>query len=295
MPVSTKSGYVNVKAPEGVSCWYCEHFQRYDFGDQTPEPGVIVKNCGECRFNAPLADHSAANDGAASYEANMYWRYISNARQMWCSKFQRSAEQNIPDPYDGYQWSMPGDWDTFHASPWNKKTMSGYVATPGNGIACWNCDHWQPYEQEENGDFERNGEQQVIWTPAGECRNHPGIPYRRGLYNALSWWEWNRFPYLTRAQCYWCNQWERARRDVGDPPPIGAGAADQSAWNCPQAGPGAEIEIIGATTAAGPEMSGSSKDGIKSAPRAAKKATKKTATKKATKKAKAPKPIPTPK
>lgn len=242
MPTSTKSGYINVKESEGVSCWYCDHFQRYDRGDGREQ--VIIKNCGECRLKAPLADHSAANDGAADYSANLYWRYISNARQMWCSKFQRSSEQNIPDPLDGYAWSMPGDWDEFHTSPWNKKTMSGYVSTPNKGIACWNCDHWQPYEQEEG--LDRNGEQSVIWTPAGECRNDPGLPYRRGLYNSISWWEWNRFPYLSSAQCYWCSQWERARRDVGDPPGLGSGAGNGDPWNCPQIGTGAEIEIISA-------------------------------------------------
>ena len=191
--------------------------------------------------------------------------------QTWCAKFARSSEVNIPDPNPVGPPPTPlGAWDFFQQGPWNKKIKTGYVATPGKGIACWNCDHFEPYPLIGAGAGAR--EEQVNYGDSGECRFKPPYPFKRGEYDNGTLYEWNRFPYLWKAHCYWCAKWERAQRDAGDPPASGAGSSAQDAWDCPYPpnGNGESIELTALN------VSGD----IKTAETATKAATKKRTTKK---------------
>lgn len=231
MPVSTDKIYTNVKAALNVSCWYCDHFQRYDRGDN-PEYFDIS---GECRFTAPFVDTSQALQKDKDYYSERKWGILQAPDQQWCAKFQRSAEQNIPDPIPiGPALSPLGAWDTFTQAPWNKKILPGYVDEPIKGVSCWNCDHFQPLTP-------RNGPEQTQFVDQGECRFKPPYPFKRGQFDAGDLWEWNRFPYLWKSHCYWCSKWERTPRETGNPPAAGAGAANGS-WDCPAA-PNGDIEI----------------------------------------------------
>ena len=97
----------NIRAAENVSCWACEHFQRYDSGANPTDCA------GECRKDSPWG----ANGYTVELITPVDWAFdgffpcVPNGNVSWCNGFQRSLETDIPP--------SPGDEssDCSHTDP----------------------------------------------------------------------------------------------------------------------------------------------------------------------------------
>lgn len=192
----------NSKAAENVSCWFCEHFQRYDAG---PEPSGCI---GECRLKAFISGSSGATtgNGGESVQETPFFPVISQGVQFWCSSFQRTREKNLPPaPAQDEENEVcleeaviPDDVQEFRSSPWSKKLLIGYVSEPIKGSSCQNCDHYQG-ERETGSD-------------RGECRKYPLARYVEGVFPVdVSYYKIGKNVRIGTAHCWWCSEWTRSR------------------------------------------------------------------------------------
>jgi len=193
----------NVKAPDGVSCWLCEHFQRYDDGSYYPS---ICE--GECRLDPPQfmsADGLYSCDPPPSEEQLQtgYFTFIPFGNDQWCSRFKRSLEENIP-PSPGTHWDCPQqateDFITPRAirsvpGPFNKKTVEQ---------SCWYCTNFQRFNEAETMEN---------WACHGYCHIKPP----QGFTSMQPFWggpnetlcTFYIFPLVQFAPRVWCSRWER--------------------------------------------------------------------------------------
>jgi hypothetical protein len=192
----------NSKADEYVSCWLCDHFQRY-------QPGTEPILCsGECRYPAPECNKFILQNDQ-NIIVPLYFPVILNSPHKWCAKFERTREKNLPPtPPDVSPETcenvgeFPADWIEFwegdEADPtlWNKKTGSGYVSKPADGISCWNCDNFQ----------------YATGPEAGRCVFQPPQASGNGTYGGANpYYEQLDWPFYDSAPKVWCSQWQRRR------------------------------------------------------------------------------------
>lgn len=202
----------NSKASVNVNCWVCDHFQRYERGD---EPASCM---GDCRFNLPSGNIFSGQLDDKDITAAIPWTLIQESPFLWCGKFQRSKEKNLPPAPPSQDNAclttdaLPFDWELFNSNPWNKKIGPGYVDAPQKGVACWNCDNWQALTPHRN--------------TLGLCRAKPPRPFIFGAALDKVFWVESNFARFNRGACEWCAQWQRALHDVPDPLPN---------WDCPAA------------------------------------------------------------
>jgi len=197
------------KTTKATTCWYCDHFQRYD-GSAVP---TICQ--GDCRFEPPMPicwgddQKATAPEEADNLETHWgMWPTVPYATRSWCGHFERTQEKNLPAPPEPETCRDPENPPEIIFSqcwePWNKKEPEK--------ISCWNCDHFQvdPY-QEEVDDY-------------GNCRRNPAGPsFAHSLHLVdlektitistfmLLCSDW---PELILPSQLWCAQWERARHTV---------------------------------------------------------------------------------
>lgn len=198
----------NKKEDENVVCWKCEHFQRRDNTEDTD-------NCqGECRKNPVSWGGTMYNDtDAASGDLESAFAFVPFGNTTWCNGFQRSLEENIPNPIAGrancrdqtaVNWESPRDNMIANAPRENKKTMLE---------TCWYCEH-----------FQRDPENQTPGTPCGGfcfIAPPPGFELQNGNWEGagntrMELWYANAF--IQNSAYFWCSRWERSRTEVPDPP-----------------------------------------------------------------------------
>ena len=69
---------------------------------------------------------------------------------------------------------------------------------------CWNCDHFQRYEDSEQPQ-----------TEYGECRRKP-LNTQYGQIGSDSWVGW--WPFIEQGTNFWCGSWQHSVQPVPDPP-----------------------------------------------------------------------------
>lgn len=203
--------YWNKNEAANVVCWLCEHFQRRD-----STPGT--QNCqGECRkepidFGGLLRNDTQDSNG----DLNGAFAFVPFGNTTWCSGFQMSLEDNIPDVVSGRNncsdqsvsdWLSPRDNMTNNAPRENKRPMDE---------TCWYCEH-----------FQRSPEVQGSGTPCtGFCQINPPKPFLHensdwtgGGNNRMEYWYSEQ--YMQNAAWFWCSKWKRSRLEVPDPPEFG--------------------------------------------------------------------------
>ena len=199
----------NERASENMSCWICQHFQRYDADGS--------KNwCeGECRQRPPensLLTYHNPN----WYLSDTFFPFMAWSNVAWCSGFQRSLEHNIPAPpatkFDcanqlRINWVLPPTINTGSLAPIpNKKPLEE---------TCWFCLH-----------FQRQGETPSTTDPEycrGYCCIQPPKTYFRqdpdwvsGKLNVDPTW-----PIIENGPIIWCSKFTRTTRTVPPPPSQG--------------------------------------------------------------------------
>lgn len=213
----------NTKAGQNVSCWLCEHFQRYDFQEQ-PE------SCeGECRKNPPQEARDVWNlsgglPGDPQAIVFGYCTYIFFGNTAWCNGFQVSLEDNIPPSpgalssdclHTGYDEAIwPHVYNNTGPAPYSKKPIAD---------SCWYCNHFQRRYTTPT-DF--------IGQCAGYCHikpperfyneeNLPPQPPGETVHNFV-------YPLIPTAAFMWCSRWERHpdADQIPDPPDAGTGPCD---------------------------------------------------------------------
>lgn len=196
----------NQRKDENLSCWMCEHFQRYDLdGSQSW--------CeGECRKSAPN-NQSLRFHNPNWFLADTFFPYIPWGNISWCSGFQASLEEDIPAPpaekddcanQTRDDWVLPPEINTGNKKPIpNKKTTEE---------SCWYCVH-----------FQRQGEIPSATDPdycKGYCRIEPPDTYYRvdpdwlaGKRNIDPSWV-----LIINSPLIWCSRWTRTTQVVPPPP-----------------------------------------------------------------------------
>lgn len=191
----------NVKSGKNISCWACEHFQRYDNGAQP-------MGCeGECRKDPPTeANDIEVSGGATEHNVFGYFTFVPFGNTNWCSSFQRSLEQNIPANPAPAQISqcanqtyavmtMPFDYQDNVQPPISKKPIEE---------SCWFCNHWQRFNLDPS-----------IPSPSG-CS---GFCMQDAAWSATRWQrdfgtgevvERTHLSTLIKFGAFnWCAKWER--------------------------------------------------------------------------------------
>jgi hypothetical protein len=200
-----------------VSCWQCEHFQRYD-------PSSAPKECwGECRKNNPA--FYGSKDGFSFQSApdpviNMppflvigFAPYIPFANQAWCSGFQRAtiappaAPANIGACAPQYPPINPPVFNlAFAPLPWTIKPIQA---------SCWYCQHFQrwyesqppgpPYQYDQCAGY-------CCHEPPGKFLQNSESAYPNEVPNE----DWH-FPFILFGALYWCSKWEKTAQIRPDP------------------------------------------------------------------------------
>lgn len=203
----------NKKQARNISCWLCEHFQRYD-----SDPAPV--NCeGDCRkyppnmYNQNYAPGTVPDD---EWDGLSFWFYIPFGNIQWCNGFQASLEANIP-PAPGNPAPVGGD--CAHQSftdlilpqvqlnggtpPFSKKPILD---------SCWYCDHFQRFQETPTpGPFPCIGRCQI--EPRESYVYTNPMPYVDSDLNTAY-----EFPQIRHGGNNWCNRWERTTLTVPDPP-----------------------------------------------------------------------------
>ena len=191
-----------------VSCWQCEHFQRYD-------PAASPVECwGECRKNNPLP--MATLDGFSFQSAPDpiiimppfvllgFSPFVQYANQSWCSGFQRAvivppaAPANIGACASQFPPINPAIFNVSTSPlPWSIKPITA---------SCWYCQHFQRFYQT----------QPAAPYPAdmcsGNCCHEPPGKFTMTMevnppneYPYQSPW----FPLIVYGALFWCSKWEK--------------------------------------------------------------------------------------
>jgi len=204
----------NKKEDENVSCWYCEHFQRYRISGN----GYEFLCEGECRKNPPNTfRNNYDSTGAQLNEDERYPFWMQYGIVQWCSGFQRSLEENIPAPPNYGDCNSPPVVDSvtppqyqgslLMAKPWSKKPVEE---------SCWHCEHFQR--------FNENLSTPQVYPCRGWCRISPQDSYVDripGMGPSENWQ--SAFVQITWSTSMWCNRWERSRSPVPAEPDYGQG------------------------------------------------------------------------
>jgi len=191
----------NYKAAEYVSCWLCDHFQRYD-----PSTDVVTFCAGDCR----LKPRQEVFDGETvidpnppeGYLVNSSWPVIPIATYYQCGRFQKTREKNLPGlptecPIPADFTELAGWIYNFKSAPWSKKINAGYVDDPADGVMCWNCDHFDPDSEEEG--------------VQGYCQANPPLAYQDIAIGTMIGAAYSTNRSIDNGACFWCAQWERAQ------------------------------------------------------------------------------------
>jgi hypothetical protein len=205
----------NKRDSERVSCWLCQHFQRYDEG----EDPVLCE--GECRKEGPrLSEQYIKGQPGIEYAKHAYFGFVPYGNIQWCSGFQRSLEANIPPAPGNVKpaladcenltpttWITPPDFrQPGWTLPFNKKPMNA---------SCWFCQHFSREVED------LDGQDPISVKCSGICDLQPPRT-----------WTWANFPYtapdneesfpnmpfIQAAPAMWCSRWERSRIAVADVP-----------------------------------------------------------------------------
>jgi len=154
---------------------------------------------------------------ATPYENSFSWPVIQKAEIFWCGRFQKSREKNLPDkPGQCVVLPINEYWSNFWEveGPWNKKTQTGYVDDPQDGVMCLTCDHFNATDDIDSSP-----------NSYGQCRANPGPPHLYIAQNAILGEASGRPWMIQNAVCSWCAQYERSSHGHG---------ADPATWDCPQ-------------------------------------------------------------
>lgn len=186
----------NQRLDDNMSCWTCEHFQRYD------EDGSKNWCEGECRKEAPLNSYLTFHN-PNWYLSDTFFPYVPWGNISWCSGYQVSLEENIPEPppekadcenQNRDDWILPPEINTGNEKPIpNKKPTVE---------SCWYCIHFQRQAENPTND------------PAdckGYCRIQPPETYYRvdpdwlaGKLNIDPTWT-----LIINSPIIWCSRWKR--------------------------------------------------------------------------------------
>lgn len=197
------------------SCWYCEHFQRYNIWSNDQ---YVLLCEGECRKYPPHTQRNLLEQdtGLLLDDTDRYPFWFTKGQIHWCSGFQRSLEENIPDPPDlpscsalpvvdaiiPYRYHFPAN----DPMPWSKRPARQ---------SCWYCEHWQRLHETQSPS---NSLQCAGW-----CRIQPQDGFRHHSLQAGGQEDVTNFVWITWGASMWCSRWERSTTPVEDPPDWGDG------------------------------------------------------------------------
>jgi hypothetical protein len=200
-----------------VSCWLCEHFQRYD---QASNP---VECWGECRKNIPACyaeregfQQQIAPDPVVDMPPFIIYGFgpwIPFANMAWCSGFQRSTVAVPPAPATigdcAPQFPPLTPWvfnGAFVEMPWTKVPITA---------SCWYCKAFQRLFQTKPP-----GPPYPSAMCAGYCCHEPPRGFE-ALYESEFPYEIPSeatfFPLVLYGPLYWCSKWEKNDQPVPDP------------------------------------------------------------------------------
>lgn len=199
----------NVQEGRNISCWLCEHFQRYD---ETESPLLCE---GDCRKDAPRLWREAYETVTPQpYDAVSYYTFIPHGNVQWCNGFQRSLEENIPPSpgsltadcqnRDRNEWLLPNEFLASPSPPWSKKPILD---------SCWYCAHFQRWYVDPSQEIPSLSCQGTCMIqPPESYYRETGPPYAAGNLE-------NTFvpPLIWYGPYNWCNRWERTTLTVPDP------------------------------------------------------------------------------
>jgi len=203
----------NVKAGFNVSCWTCEHFQRYD---DSPAPALCE---GECRKDMPqfmAADTLYSCDPPPSIERlrESFFTFIPFGVSSWCSGYQRSLEPSIPPPPGGH-WDCPHQETRDFVNPYLARAVPGPFSKRPVEESCWYCTHFQRFNEAETMEN---------WACHGYCQIKPPQAYTTEVPQWGSpverYCQFFIFPWVRFAPRVWCSRWERNPKanDLPAPP-----------------------------------------------------------------------------
>jgi hypothetical protein len=191
-----------------VSCWQCEHFQRYD------QASAPVECWGECRKNnpAPLAtldgfSFQSAPDPVITMPGFLvlgFSPFVPYANQSWCSGFQRAviappaAPANIGACASQFPPINPAIFNVSTSPlPWSIKPITA---------SCWYCQHFQRFYQS----------QPAAPYPAdmcaGSCCHEPPGKFTMSEQTAFPFeypYQNPWFPIIIYGALFWCSKWEK--------------------------------------------------------------------------------------
>jgi hypothetical protein len=205
-------------AAKNISCWLCEHFQRYQF--EAPPNELMCE--GECRKHPPRNQKALyLDDGALIGDETPYPFWVQISQFAWCSGFQRTLEKNLPDP--------PSYPDDCHLGPLILDAITPPVYqrqdTPNKPYSkrpvsesCWACKHFQRLHEDLESPIGTaclgycQIEPQDSYVDQQNTGPAPGAEeYQTGF--ARIWW----------STSMWCSRWERSLLPIPDEPDYGQG------------------------------------------------------------------------
>lgn len=203
----------NIKADRNISCWLCQHFQRYDGRGEPSDCG------GECRKESPRgADgHQLELESPTDWPMDGYFHVVPNANVAWCNGFQASLEAGIPASpgaaYDDCSATDPTQW----TRPDDIRSPAMFIKKAVED-SCWYCDHFQRRFEDSSG-------QSADSACGGYCGHKPQDPYQLqdgflppGPPTQMHTRTFNLLPRIGFAPMTWCSRWERATQAVPDVP-----------------------------------------------------------------------------
>ena len=198
------------KRPVEDSCWYCEHFQRYAVPVQG---GGWTWQCeGECRKYPPYTtpDKYHGDTGQVIYFGTTYSFWLTFGQLQWCSGFQRSLEQDIPDPPAIGECNGPpvisSTTPPFYHDP--ARILAPFSKRPAED-SCWYCEQFQRLYEDPEG---------APGQPCfGYCRIQPQDSYRHHGTGTGPEDVRSGFAQIFWSAQMWCNRWERSQTPV---PPV---------------------------------------------------------------------------
>ncbi len=207
----------SIKGDRNISCWLCDHFQRYD---NVPSP----PDCeGECRKESPQGKdgHTLDLTSPTDWPVDGFFPLIPNANVAWCNGFQRSLEENIPpSPGDTYQDCSHQDPTTWRR-PDQERSSSMFTKKPVTE-SCWYCDHFQRR-------YVDPGSVNPAQGCGGFCQHRTQSPYtnEQGFIppappQAFDQAKMRLFPRIPFAPLTWCSRFRRATQAVPDVPATGS-------------------------------------------------------------------------